>query len=325
MSRHLLAGFLVVAGSFLSKGAGVVADSAAYASRSAVPSFAEAAPLGTADPYQGAMDDRHAPRHTPRNSVTRAGFDVNVAPTPDSPVAGAPPGAVAQSGKACPPEMVTVEGDYCTDVRHNCVKWLDDPALPYARCGEYEPKATCVGERVKMNFCMDRHEYTKPGEQLPMNQASFVIASDTCKGIGKRICTEDEWNFACEGEEMRPYPYGWTREAKCNQDRPKEELYDANNKQYQVLADRRMPNGGNPECVSPFGVYDMAGNLDEPVLRESQRYNYPYRNGLKGGWWMPARNRCRPATTKHDDHYKDIQVGVRCCSDAPGASVGAHG
>jgi len=35
---------------------------------------------------------------------------------------------------------------------------------------------------------------------------------------------------------------------------------------------------------------------------------------LKGGWWMPARNRCRPATTAHDDYYKDIQVGTRCCA-----------
>jgi hypothetical protein len=32
---------------------------------------------------------------------------------------------------------------------------------------------------------------------------------------------------------------------------------------------------------------------------------------------MSGRNRCRPATTAHDDYYEDIQVGVRCCSDAP--------
>lgn len=328
MTRSVLMGFLLVAAGLLSKGNGSTADSRVPPRAGEQELQAVAGPMGTADPNQGAFETGRSERIYGRNSATGDALPVNAVPTPDksvSPVPGAPPGAVPTNGGACPPEMVAVEGEYCTDVRHNCTKWLDDPALPYARCGEYEPKATCVGERVKMSFCIDRYEYTKPGEQLPMNHASFVIAQDTCKGLGKRVCTEDEWNFACEGEEMRPYPYGWKREAKCNQDRPKEDLYDPSNKQYQVLADRRMPNGANPECVSPFGVHDMVGNMDEPVLRESQRFNYPYRNGLKGGWWMPARNRCRPATTKHDDHYKDIQVGVRCCADTPGSSAGARG
>jgi hypothetical protein len=295
-------------------------------SRIETPIFgAEAWPSGTTDPYQGAVELRNAERIEVRNSVTANTAPVSPNPTPDKAVTGVPAGAVASASGACPADMVQVDGEYCTEVRQNCTKWLDDPTLPYARCGEYEPQATCVGERVKMKYCIDRYEYTKPGEKLPMNHGSFVVASDTCKSLGKRVCTEGEWNFACEGEEMKPYPYGWKREAKCNQDRPKEELYDQNNKQYEVLADRRMPAGANPECVSPFGVYDMVGNLDEPVLREEARYAYPYRNGLKGGWWMPARNRCRPATTKHDDHYHDIQVGVRCCSDLPGTDSAAKG
>lgn len=324
LRRALMAAFVIGTG-LMANGSGITGESNSpgFASELLTPAWAMTA--GTAEPSQGAVEVRNVERSVPRNSVTNDSIAVNAAPTPDKPVAGVPAGAVASESGACPSDMVQVEGEYCTDVRHNCVKWLDDEKLPYARCAEYEPKATCVGERVKMKYCIDRYEYTRPGEQLPMNHASFVIASDTCKGIGKRICTESEWNFACEGEEMRPYPYGWNREAKCNQDRPKEELYDPNNHQFQVLADRRMANGANPECKSPFGVYDMVGNLDEPVLRESQIHNYPYRNGLKGGWWMPARNRCRPATTKHDDHYEDIQVGVRCCSDLPGSEPGAKG
>lgn len=123
---------------------------------------------------------------------------------------------------------------------------------------------------------------------------------------------------------MRPYPYGWSREPKCNQDRS--DLYTDNPKKRE-LADRRLASDSAElsECVSPFGVYNMVGNLDEPVLREQARFNYPYRNGLKGGWWMAGRNRCRPATTKHDDHYFDIQVGVRCCADVPGQAAGAKG
>jgi sulfatase modifying factor 1 len=218
-----------------------------------------------------------------------------------------------QSG-ACPRDMVLVEGEYCTEVMQDCLRWLDDETLPFARCAEYRSPARCVGSHVKERFCIDRYEYTAPGDDLPLNYASFQKATSVCEGLGKRVCTESEWNFACEGEEMRPYPYGFSREATCNQDRT--DLYEPN-PHYQILADRREPAAARPGCVSPFGVYNMAGNMDEPVLREGSAHVEPYQNALKGGWWMAARNRCRPATTAHNDYYKDIQVGVRCCSGAP--------
>ena len=34
---------------------------------------------------------------------------------------------------------------------------------------------------------------------------------------GARLCKESEWQFACEGEAMLPYPYGLSRDASaCN-------------------------------------------------------------------------------------------------------------
>lgn len=227
-----------------------------------------------------------------------------------------------ESASPCPDGMVLVSGEYCTEVRHTCKRWLDDRNLPFARCGEYEREAQCVGSRVPMHFCIDQYEYTPEGESLPVNFQSFVKSSKTCKEQGKRICTEAEWNFACEGEEMRPYPYGWERQAVCNQDR--EDLYESNPRR-RVLRDLRAKAGEHDQCVSPFGVHDMVGNLDEHVLRESQRFAHPFRNAMKGGWWMAGRNRCRPATTAHDDYYSDIQVGTRCCADLPGAQAGAEG
>lgn len=241
------------------------------------------------------------------------------APKKTQPLTAPPPLApsvapVVDAGpKACPPEMVLVEGNYCTDVRQDCSRWLDDEALPFARCAEYSRKSRCVGKTVPLRFCMDRREYTAPGEQLPQNYASFEIASQTCKSLGKRICTDSEWNFACEGEDMLPYPYGYDRKPVCNQDRT--DLFEKNPRM-QVLADRREPADARPECKSPFGIENMVGNMDEPVAREGFENNQPFRNALKGGWWMPARNRCRPATTAHDDFYKGIQIGVRCCDEA---------
>jgi hypothetical protein len=231
---------------------------------------------------------------------------------PAATLASLPP-APSEAPPACPADMVLVEGNYCTDVRQDCNRWLDDEKLPFARCAEYSHKSRCVGKRVPMRFCIDRLEYTPPGEHLPQNWASFAIASKTCDSLGKRICTDSEWTFACEGEDMLPYPYGYERQPVCNQDHT--DLYEKNPRM-QVLRDLREPADGRPECRSPFGVENLTGNMDEPTAREGFENNAPFRNALKGGWWMPARNRCRPATTAHDDHFADIQIGVRCCEAA---------
>jgi sulfatase modifying factor 1 len=225
----------------------------------------------------------------------------------------APPEPVAlpaPPAPACPGDMALVDGSYCTDVRQDCNRWLDDENLPFARCAEYSQRSRCVGKRVSMHFCIDRLEYTPPGAKLPQNQASFDIASKTCESLGKRICTDNEWTFACEGEDMLPYPYGYERKPVCNQDLT--HLFEKN-PHMQVLRDLREPADSHPECKSPFGVLNMTGNMDEPTAREGFEKNQPFRNALKGGWWMPSRNRCRPATTAHDDYFKDLQIGVRCC------------
>jgi len=233
----------------------------------------------------------------------------------DQPPAGTPfpVPAPAEVSSACPRDMALVEGEYCTEVFQFCARWLDDEKLPFARCSEFRNPSRCIGTRVKQRFCIDRYEYTAPGEELPLNYQSFHKSNALCVSLGKRLCTETEWTFACEGEEMRPYPYGFVRAPKCNQDR--NDLFESNPHR-QILADRRERADGRPECISPFGVYNLAGNMDESVLREGKAHVDPFRNALKGGWWMAARNRCRPSTTAHDDYYKDIQVGTRCCSAA---------
>lgn len=219
------------------------------------------------------------------------------APLPDSP--------------PCSAQMVLVDGDYCPEVTHDCVHWLDDQKLPFARCGRYAPPARCETEKVHLRFCIDREELTRPGETLPANFLSLNRSAKLCRAANKRLCLESEWNFACEGEEMRPYPYGWSRASVCNQDR--QDLFEMQNGK-QVLRDLRARASDFPQCISAMGVLNMVGNLDEPVLRDGKPIA-PMRTALKGGWWMAGRNRCRPATTAHDDDYNDVQIGARCCSD----------
>jgi hypothetical protein len=58
----------------------------------------------------------------------------------------------------------------------------------------------------------------------------------------------------------------------------------------------------------------MTGNIDEWVYRD--RTAGGARSALKGGWWMPGRDRCRPATTAHGETFAGLQTGFRCCADA---------
>lgn len=219
------------------------------------------------------------------------------------------PGSAASE---CPSDMVLVAGRYCPQVEQRCLQWLDPPQLPFARCAKYDEPSRCRSSRIELRYCVDRFEYTPPGEALPLANQSQNSAGKLCSSLGKRLCTEPEWTFACEGEQMLPYPYGFTRQPVCNQNRT--DLLEPG-KPWR-LRDWREPPTARPSCVSPWGVFNLVGNLDEPVLRVDPATGTPYGAALKGGWWLPGRNRCRASTRGHDEAYRGFQVGVRCCANA---------
>lgn len=216
---------------------------------------------------------------------------------------------------ACPADMVLVDGAYCPDVRHTCLQWMDPPGTyEFFRCARYGQPVCASTEKTSLKFCIDRHEYTEPGASLPAAHHSWTSAKATCEAAGKRLCAESEWQFACEGEEMRPYPYGFDRDATaCNIDRGNL------GKPNQGLRDLREPAGSHAKCVSPFGVFDMSGNVEEWATLDNPGVSHdglPDRSTMKGAWWLPGRNTCRAATTGHGETYEGAQVGVRCCKDA---------
>lgn len=243
-----------------------------------------------------------------------------------TPEAGAPPGSDAGDGAiapsasadagsdfpACPPEMVLVEGSYCPKVEHTCLEYMDDKTpggfLSRHRCARFDHNPTCKAPREQRRFCIDRDEYTPEGATLPLVDQSWTMARDLCASLGKRLCFESEWQFACEGEEMRPYPYGFERDSKrCNHDQ-------TNLSHRGKLRDLRVPSSARPDCESPFGVRNLVGNVDEWAYRDG--FVKPYRSALRGGWWLAGRNNCMAATTGHDEYYFGPQTGVRCCATA---------
>jgi formylglycine-generating enzyme len=233
----------------------------------------------------------------------------------DGPAAEAPLTALGRPSvpeeaepSSCPADMVLVEGDYCPNPQQACKRYLDPPGrYEHFRCAEYGP-STCQGKRVHKRYCIDRDEYTAPGETLPANNQSWTKGEATCSSLGKRMCLESEWVFACEGEEMRPYPYGFERDpTACNADHT--DIVSAAG----TLKDLRVPSDEYPRCTSPFGVRNMAGNLEEFVTIDGST---PARPAMKGAYWQPSRNQCRAAQTAHDRYYNGTETGFRCCAEA---------
>ncbi len=222
-------------------------------------------------------------------------------------------GGTPLSSQACPDpaHMVLVEGSYCPDVRHECARWLETTGrYAFYRCAEYKAAKCISKERVHMRFCMDKDEWSAPGQSLPANHKSWNDAVKTCGAQGKRVCMESEWNFACEGEEMRPYPYGWKRDADaCNADRM--DIF----KPTGLLHDRRVGADDKPRCVSSFGIHNLSGNLEEWTTIDATVATGTPRPAMKGAWWQPSRNHCRANQIAHDNFYNGLETGFRCCAE----------
>jgi hypothetical protein len=224
---------------------------------------------------------------------------------------------------ACPSGMVLVEGEYCPEVEHKCLEWMDPPSSRYAhfRCKRYEKSAVCKGAKVHRRYCIDATERTESDSKLPRHFMSWTSSKALCESEGARLCRESEWIFACEGEEMRPYPYGWERDTTaCNTD-----ITEGIGKVGR-LNDLRSEVGSHAKCASPFGVQDLAGNVEEWTQADGpgQGSKMGWKEVLKGSWWIPSRHACRQFQVGHNDVYNGGETGTRCCKDAPPREVASR-
>lgn len=241
----------------------------------------------------------------------------------------------------CRDGMVRVEGDYCPGVMQDCIEHHPEykarrgEKTVSERCMKYKQPSTCVSkERKRLSFCIDRYEWPNQVGELPRVLTSWLEAKALCEKAGKRLCTEDEFNFACEGPEMLPYATGYDREPeKCNIDKPYVQpdqsrqmaTYDKcpDNefcKSEMKRLDQRHAIGSRHSCVSWAGVVDINGNVNEWVELPGEKH--PNRSGLKGGWWGPVRSRCRPTVTFHKEFDYGYEAGFRCCHDAEATDGG---
>lgn len=229
----------------------------------------------------------------------------------------------------CPSDMVVVEGEFCPEAEQECVEYHPDYLADRSqseRCLRYaEPSLCSSSQTTTLQFCIDRFEWPNRAGEKPRVLTQWSEAAALCEARGKRLCEQEEWLFACEGPQMLPYTNGFRRDpTQCVVDR----LYIPPRHRFKRWAacqqdpqcsrafrrvDQREPSGAFPQCVSPFGAFDMNGNVNEWVAVVDAVY--PRRSGLKGGWWGPVRNRCRPTVRFHREDDWGYEIGFRCCRD----------
>jgi iron(II)-dependent oxidoreductase len=134
--------------------------------------------------------------------------------------------------------------------------------------------------------------------KYPVVGISYYEAEAYANWAGKKLPTEKEWEKAARGTDGREYPWGNEFDkSKCNI-----------NKSGINMTSRvdRYPNG-----ISPYGCYDMAGNVWEWTSSDFEGGKGT--KVLRGGSWFYLRDFARCAYRyRFYQSSRDLDKGFRC-------------
>jgi serine/threonine-protein kinase len=178
-----------------------------------------------------------------------------------------------------------------------------------------EQYAACVNENIcelptKLSSLTHASYYDNPQfANFPVVFIQWADAKQYCEWRGARLLTEAEWEKAARGTDGRTYP--WGEEINCD---------------YANLANcvgDTVEVGSYPKDISPYGVYDMGGNVREFVEdwfnaypggdpKASSDYGTILRI-VRGGGFDKSIDIATTASRAHlPPEISNFRVGARC-------------
>jgi sulfatase modifying factor 1 len=242
------------------------------------------------------------------------------------------------TSRRCPTEMVDVRGRFCIDRyeaslvdlkagRRLSPYYHPTRAQTIASYTEWLRKAEGAALGVPAPPEFQLLEDFEPRAEVeagvtPSGYLSANVAQLACENAGKRLCSLEEWVFACRGEASRKFPYGDRyQEGRCNVFReahPAQLLHgDASSghldPRLNLVQGSAGPllrkTGATETCRSVWdndAAYDLVGNLDEWVSAPEGAF-------VGGFYARGTREGCESKVSSHPRSYFDYSLGVRCC------------